>query len=165
MAESLPPTLNGLRVGQGFDVHPWSDDPDRVLVFGGVSFPGHRGLAGHSDADVAAHACTDAILGAAGMGDIGSMFPDTDPSLAGADSIELMSEATRRLRESGWTVINVDCTIICDTPKLAPVRDQIVSNLSDAAGAPVSVKGKRTEGIEGLSGGVQGHAVALVVKQ
>ena len=156
---------DGLRVGQGFDVHPWSDDPDRLLVLGGVSFPESPGLHGHSDADVIAHAATDAILGAAGLGDIGALFPDTNEELAGANSIELLGIATRRLVDVGWKVVNIDCTVICDAPKLAPVRDQIMKNISGAVGAPVSVKGKRTEGVEGLAGGVQCHAVALVVQQ
>jgi 2-C-methyl-D-erythritol 2,4-cyclodiphosphate synthase len=165
----LPDDANGdtglpfvLRVGQGFDVHPWSDDPERHLVLGGVVFDNHRGLAGHSDGDVAAHACTDAILGAAGAGDIGSLFPDSDQRFAGADSIALLAEAVGRVAASGWRVLNVDCTLICDSPRLAPRRDLMVSRLSDAVGAPVSIKGKRTEGVDGLAGGIQGHAVALL---
>ncbi len=156
---------NSLRVGQGFDVHPWSDDPDRLLVLGGVSFPESKGLEGHSDADVIAHAATDAILGAVGLGDIGAMFPDTAAEFAGANSIELLGIATQRVTDLGWKVVNIDCTVICDAPKLAPVREQIMKNMSGAVGAPVSVKGKRTEGVEGLAGGVQCHAVALVVQQ
>ena len=161
----LSALVSGLRIGQGFDVHPWSTDPDRVLVLGGVSFPNSPGLAGHSDADAIAHAATDAILGAAGLGDIGSLFPDTDAGFAGANSIELLGIATQRLADHGWQVVNIDCTVICDAPKLAPVRDQIIANMSGAVGAPVSVKGKRTEGVEGLAGSVQCHAVALVVTQ
>lgn len=165
-ANSMTPAqlAASLRVGQGFDVHPWTDDPDRMLVLGGVSFPDSPGLAGHSDADAIAHAATDAILGAAGLGDIGALFPDTDDSFAGANSIELLAIATQRLADAGWQVVNVDCTVICDAPKLAPVRDQIVANMSGAVGAPVSVKGKRTEGVQGLAGGVQCHAVALIVR-
>lgn len=151
-----------MRVGQGFDVHPWSDDPERRLVLGGVPFTGHRGLAGHSDADVAAHACTDAVLGAAGAGDIGSLFPDTDPRLAGADSVALLAEAVARVGALGWRVVNLDCTLVCDTPRLAPHRDAMIERLSAAAGAPVFIKGKRTEGVAGLTGGIQGHAVALL---
>ncbi len=152
------------RVGQGFDVHPFSDDPERVLVLGGVRFPDATGLVGHSDADVIAHACTDAILGAAGLGDIGQLFPDTSADFAGADSIELLEEATRRVNGAGWVVGNVDCTVILDRPKLAPVRQQMHDRLSAAVGAPVSVKGKRTEGVAGLGGGIQCHAVALLVR-
>lgn len=150
------------RIGQGFDVHPFSDDPDRRLVLGGVVFPNDPGLVGHSDADVAAHACTDALLGAAGLGDIGQCFPDTDPAYAGADSVELLRVAAGMAADAGWRVVNIDCTLILDRPKLTPVREDMQANLSDAAGGPVSVKGKRTEGLTGLSGGVQGHAVALL---
>lgn len=150
------------RVGQGFDVHPWSDDPARRLVLGGVVLDG-PGLAGHSDADVAAHACTDALLGAAGLGDIGQLFPDTDPGLAGADSLELLAEAARRARSAGWRVGNIDCTLILDAPKIGPHKDEMMRRLAAAAGGPVTIKGKRTEGVAGLAGGVQGHAVALVV--
>lgn len=150
------------RVGQGFDVHPFSDDPNRPLVLGGVVFPGELGLVGHSDADVAAHACTDALLGAAGLGDIGQCFPDTDPSLAGADSVELLRRAAAMAVAAGWRVVNIDCTLVLDHPKLAPVRDEMERHLAAAAGGAVSVKGKRTEGVEGLGGGIQGHAVALL---
>lgn len=152
------------RVGQGFDIHPWSDDPDRVFVLGGVVFDGVAGLVGHSDADVAAHACTDAILGACGLGDIGVMFPDTDAGNKDADSIEMLRQATERVREAGWQVANVDCTVILDQPKLSPHRDRIVDNLSAAVQAPVSIKGKRTEGVASLQEGVQCFAVALVVR-
>ena len=150
------------RVGQGFDVHPWSDDPDRRLVLGGVVLDG-PGLAGHSDADVAAHACTDALLGAAGLGDIGQLFPDTDPALAGVDSLELLAEAARRALAAGWRVGNIDCTLILDAPKIGPHKNEMMRRLAAAAGGPVTIKGKRTEGVAGLAGGVQGHAVALVV--
>lgn len=153
----------GFRIGQGFDVHPFSDDPSRVFVLGGVSFPDAVGLQGHSDADVAAHACTDAILGASGLGDIGQFFPDTDPRYAGADSVSMLQQAAQAVEEAGWLVVNVDCTVILDSPKLAPHRQQMQQNLSEAVGAPVSIKGKRTEGVAGLAGGVQCHAVALVV--
>lgn len=151
-----------LRIGQGFDVHPWSDDPDRTLVLGGVPFPDSPGLAGHSDADAIAHAVTDAVLGACGAGDIGSLFPDTDPAHAGADSIELLRRAVAVVAADGWSVLNADVTVICDAPKLAPHRDAMIANVSGALGAPVSIKGKRTEGVEGLGGGIQSHAVALV---
>ncbi len=153
--------LAGLRVGQGFDVHPWSSDPERRLVLGGVHFPDERGLVGHSDADVIAHAVTDALLGAAGLGDIGQRFPDTAAEFAGADSIALLTRARALLAEAGWSVINVDCTVIVDRPKIAPHREQMQAILSAAVGAPVGVKGKRTEGVDGLGGGIQCHAVAL----
>lgn len=154
--------LDQLRIGQGFDVHPWSDDPAQPLVLGGVTFHGCPGLQGHSDADVVAHACTDALLGAAGLGDIGSFFPDTDPRLAGANSIEFLRQAVRTIIEAGWTPINTDCTVILDAPKLAPRRDEMEQAMSQAIGAPVSIKGKRTEGLVSLSEGVQCIAVALI---
>lgn len=150
------------RVGQGFDVHPFSDDPARRLVLGGVVFPGEPGLVGHSDADVAAHACTDALLGAAGLGDIGQCFPDTDPALAGASSVELLRQAAAMAATAGWHVVNIDCTLVLDHPKLAPVREQMEQHLAGAVGGAVSIKGKRTEGVVGLGGGIQGHAVALL---
>jgi 2-C-methyl-D-erythritol 2,4-cyclodiphosphate synthase len=159
---SGPPKV---RVGQGFDVHPFSDDPARPLVLGGVRFPGERGLAGHSDADVIAHAVTDAVLGAAGLGDIGQHFPDTDAAFAGADSIDLLCRAVADVRAAGWEPQNVDCTVVLEAPKLAPQRDAIQRRLAEAVGAPVSVKGKRAEGLGSLgrSEGVACFAVALVV--
>jgi 2-C-methyl-D-erythritol 2,4-cyclodiphosphate synthase len=161
------PDASGLprvRVGQGFDVHPFSDDPARPLVLGGVRFPGERGLAGHSDADVIAHAVTDAVLGAAGLGDIGQHFPDTDAAFAGADSIDLLCRAVADVRAAGWEPQNVDCTVVLEAPKLAPQRDAIQRRLTSAVGAPVSVKGKRAEGLGSLgrSEGVACFAVALV---
>ena len=152
------------RVGQGFDVHPWSDEAERTLVLGGVRFDGERGLAGHSDADVVAHACTDALLGAAGLGDIGSWFPDTAPELAGADSIELLRQAAAGVRAAGFEVGNVDCVVVLDHPKLAPVREAMQQRLSAAVGAEVTVKGKRTEGVGSLGrgDGVAAWAVAIV---
>lgn len=153
-----------VRVGQGFDVHPFSDDPDRPLVLGGVTFAGERGLAGHSDADVISHAVTDALLGAAGLGDIGQHFPDTDPALAGADSVELLRRAVADVRAAGWSPGNVDCTVVLDAPKLAPHRDELQRRLSEAVGAPVTVKGKRPEGLGALGRGegVACFAVAIV---
>ncbi|MFP5255576.1 MAG: 2-C-methyl-D-erythritol 2,4-cyclodiphosphate synthase [Acidimicrobiia bacterium] len=157
-------TAPRFRIGQGFDLHPYSDDPARPLVLGGVTFPGERGLAGHSDADVVAHAVADALLGAAGLGDIGQHFPDTDPALAGADSLELLRRAVADVRAAGWVPANVDCTVVLDRPKVAPVRGEIEARLSAVVGAPVTVKGKRTEGI-GALGRAEGAlclAVALV---
>jgi 2-C-methyl-D-erythritol 2,4-cyclodiphosphate synthase len=152
-----------LRIGQGFDVHPFSDDDQRTLVLGGIRFDGHPGLAGHSDADVVAHACIDAICGACGLGDIGCLFPDTDLTYRGADSIELLRDVAGRADDGGWSVVNIDCTVVLDTPRLAPRRHEMEAVLSEAAGAPVTVKGKSTEGLPGLAGGIQCHAVALAV--
>jgi 2-C-methyl-D-erythritol 2,4-cyclodiphosphate synthase len=156
-----------IRVGQGFDIHPFSTDPSRPMTLGGVTFlDDGPGLAGHSDADVIAHAITDAILGAAGLGDIGSHFPDTDPALAGADSIELLRSAAQSVRDAGWEPQNADCSVVLDGPKLAPRRDEMQTRLSDALGAPVTVKGKRPEGIGSLGRqeGIACWAVALVAR-
>lgn len=139
-----------IRIGQGFDVHPFSDDPERRLVLGGVTFDGSPGLVGHSDADVISHACADALLGAADLGDIGMFFPDDDPDYAGADSIVLLADVVAAVAEAGWSVVNIDCSVVCETPKLAPHRDAMRAKLSATVGAPVSVKGKRAEGLGAL---------------
>ena len=139
-----------VRVGQGFDIHRFSDDPSRRLVLGGVEFVGARGLVGHSDADVIAHAAADALLGAAGLGDIGQHFPDTDPRWAGVDSLLLLAEVARMVRAEGWQIGNVDCSVVCEEPKLAPHRDEMQRRLSAAAGAPITVKGRRAEGLGAL---------------
>ena len=154
------------RVGQAFDVHAHTDDPDRVLVLGGVPFEDARGLAGHSDADVVAHVCADAVLGAAGLGDIGQMFPDTDPALSGADSVDLLRRAAGAVADAGWRIGNIDCSVVLDAPKLSPVKDAMQHNLSDAAGAPVTITGRRTEGIGALGRGegIAAWAVALIVR-
>lgn len=161
MTDTVP-----FRVGQSFDVHARSDDPERVLVLGGVTFPGEPGLTGHSDADVVAHACIDALLGAAGLGDIGQMFPDTDPTLEGADSIELLRRAAAAVREAGWRPGNIDCSVVLDRPKIAPVKEQMETMLTDAAGAPVTVSGRRSEGVGALGRGegIVAWAVALVAR-
>ena len=142
-----------MRVGQGFDVHRYSDDPGRPLMLGGVRFEGEQGLHGHSDADVIAHACIEALLAAAGLGDIGRFFSDTDPAWAGADSLDLMRRAADAVREAGWDPVNVSCTAVLDAPRLAPSRDLMQERLSAAAGAPVSVTGRSSEGVGALGRG------------
>jgi 2-C-methyl-D-erythritol 2,4-cyclodiphosphate synthase len=151
-----------LRIGQGFDIHPFSPDPGRPLVLGGVEIAGGHGLVGHSDADVAAHALTDAVLGAAGLGDIGSHFPDTDPAYAGADSLILLAKAVELARRAGWEPINGDCTVIAEEPKLAPFVPAMTGALAAALGAPVSVKATRGEGL-GAIGRAEGIACLAVV--
>ena len=153
-----------LRIGHGFDVHPFSDDPDRTLVLGGVIFDGAAGLVGHSDADVIAHACIDAILSPAGLGDVGSLFPDTDPALAGADSIAMLAEAVSLLNERDIHVVNIDVTVVAEQPKIAPRRAELEQRLSATVDAPVTVKGKRAEGLGALgrSEGIACWAVALI---
>jgi 2-C-methyl-D-erythritol 2,4-cyclodiphosphate synthase len=156
--------ISGLRIGHGYDIHAFSDDPERVLVLGGIVFPGAAGLVGHSDADVIAHACTDAILSPCGLGDIGQLFPDTDATHAGADSIVLLTEAMRLVREAGATVINIDVTVVAERPKLAPHKIAIQERLSAVVDAPVTVKGKRAEGLGALgrAEGIACWAVALI---
>lgn len=154
------------RVGFGFDVHRFSDDESRALVLGGVRIPDHPGLVGHSDADVVCHAVTDALLGAAGLGDIGEHFPDTDPKWKGADSVAMLSAAAGLLRSDGWMIGNVDCTLVTEQPKVSPHRVAMQERMSEAVGAPVSVKASRAEGL-GALGRVEGAAcwaVALILQ-
>jgi 2-C-methyl-D-erythritol 2,4-cyclodiphosphate synthase len=155
-----------VRVGQGFDVHRHSDDPSRVLVLGGCVFEGERGLAGHSDADVAAHAAADALLGAAGLGDLGTHFPDTDPAWAGADSIAILAAVASMVRDAGWSIGNVDVKVVCERPKLAGRKSEMEQHLSNAAGAPVTVSGRRAEGLGaiGRQEGIAGYAVAVITR-
>jgi 2-C-methyl-D-erythritol 2,4-cyclodiphosphate synthase len=150
------------RVGLGFDVHPFGPEGERPLVLGGVRLPG-PGLIGHSDADAVAHAIADALLGAAGLGDIGTQFPDEDPAYADADSMELLVQVALLVADR-WEIGNVDTTVILEAPKLAPYRTAMERRLTDAVGAPVSVKAKRAEalGALGRREGIACLAVALV---
>lgn len=154
-----------LRIGHGFDVHAFAEG--RPLVLGGVHVPCERGLAGHSDADVVAHAVMDAVLGALRAGDIGKLFPDTDPAYEGADSLGLMREVAALVRERGWRVVDVDCTIAAQAPKLAPHREEMRANMAAALGVPtdsVGVKATTTErlGFVGREEGIAAWAVALL---
>ena len=142
-----------LRIGNGFDIHRFSDDPGRPLVLGGVVFEGETGLHGHSDADVVAHAVAEALLGAAGLGDLGGHFPDTDERWRGADSMTLLAEVVRMAAAAGWRAVNVDCSVIAESPRLAPARDAMQRGLTAVVGAPVTVKGRRAEAIGGLGRG------------
>lgn len=170
MAEQLmAPSVSvpHLRVGHGYDLHRLV--PDRPLILGGVTIPFERGLLGHSDADVVCHAVTDAILGAAGAGDIGRLFPDTDPRWKGADSLDLLRQAAERLRDMRVTVVNVDVTVIAQRPKLSPHVEAMRQRLSSALGCgvdEVSVKGKTNEGVDSMGAGesIAAHAVALVAR-
>ncbi len=158
-----------IRVGQGFDVHRFAETTElgRVLVLGGVSFPGERTLVGHSDADVIAHAAADALLGAAGLGDIGQHYPDTDPAWKGADSLAILRDVASKLSALGWRIGNVDCSVVCEEPRIAPHRDAMIVLLSAAAGAPISVKGRRAEGLGsiGRGEGIACFASALIMKE
>jgi 2-C-methyl-D-erythritol 2,4-cyclodiphosphate synthase len=158
--------VTAARVGQGLDVHPWSDEPGRPLVLGGVVLPGERGLAGHSDADVVAHAVADALLGAAGLGDIGAHFPDTDSRWQGADSLALLAHVVGLVRAEGWSIGNVDTTVVLEAPRLAPHKAAMEERLAGVIGAAVSVKAKRAEGLGALGRGegVACFAVALLVR-
>ena len=154
-----------MRIGHGYDVHRLVEG--RKLILGGVEIPWEKGLLGHSDADVLTHALMDALLGAAALGDIGKLFPDSDPAYAGADSVELLRRVSALLREKGWRVGNVDCTVIAQRPKLAPHIPQMRRCLAEAMGIGeerVSVKATTEEGL-GFSGeglGIAAHAVALI---
>ena len=155
------------RVGQGFDVHALVEG--RPLVIGGVTIPYERGLLGHSDADVLLHAITDAVLGAAGLGDIGTHFPDTDPRFRGADSRVLLREAVARVRQAGWVVGNVDATVHAQAPKIGPHTKAMVANIAHDLGvAPdaVNVKAKTNErlGHLGRGEGIAATAVAMIAR-
>ncbi|HXY80039.1 MAG TPA: 2-C-methyl-D-erythritol 2,4-cyclodiphosphate synthase [Gaiellaceae bacterium] len=157
--------MSELRVGAGFDAHAFAEGVP--LVLGGVRIEHPRGLAGHSDGDVLAHALTDAVLGAAGLEDIGALFPSGDPALAGADSVELLRKAWRRVREAGWELVNADVVLVGEEPRLAPHRDAMRARLAGALGAEperVAVRATTTDGL-GFTGrreGLAAQAVALL---
>jgi 2-C-methyl-D-erythritol 2,4-cyclodiphosphate synthase len=158
-----PPGI--LRVGLGFDAHRFAEA--RPLILGGVRVREERGLSGHSDADVLTHAIMDALLGAAGLPDIGELFPDTDPRLAGADSLRLLGQVVERLRGQEWEVVNVDAVVVCQEPRLSPLKAEIRRSLAGAMGVRedrVMVKGKTTEmlGFTGRGEGIAVQAVALI---
>lgn len=155
------------RIGQGYDCHALV--PGRKLIIGGVEIPNTSGLLGHSDADVLLHAITDAILGAAGLGDIGRHFPDTDARFAGADSRILLREACKRVAAAGYQIGNVDATIIAQAPKMAPHIERMVANIAadlDVAAAQINIKAKTSErlGFVGREEGIAADAVALVYR-
>jgi len=154
-----------IRIGQGLDVHALV--PGRKLILGGVQIAFDRGLLGHSDGDALLHAICDALLGAAGLGDIGQHFPDSDGRYAGADSLELLREVVQRLGGLRWRVVNVDCTIIAQAPRIAPHVPRMIHNIAGAMGiaaSQVNVKAKTTErlGFAGRGEGIAAEAVALI---
>jgi 2-C-methyl-D-erythritol 2,4-cyclodiphosphate synthase len=154
-----------LRIGEGWDTHALV--PGRPLVLGGVTIPHDRGLLGHSDADVLLHAITDALIGAAGLGDIGRHFPDTDERFRGADSIALLKEAAARVRAAGWTVVNVDSTVVAQAPRLAPHIEAMRTRIAEALDilpAQVNVKAKTAErlGPVGMGQSIEARAVLLL---
>ncbi|MFO1340955.1 MAG: 2-C-methyl-D-erythritol 2,4-cyclodiphosphate synthase [Burkholderiaceae bacterium] len=165
MTTSTLPPLPSLRVGEGWDTHALV--VGRPLVLGGVTIPHSHGLLGHSDADALLHAITDAVLGAAGLGDIGRHFPDTAAEFKGADSAALLAEAARRVREGGWAVVNVDCTIVAQAPKMAPHIPAMCQRIAAALGvavAQVNVKAKTAEkmGPVGEGRAIEARAVCLL---
>ena len=154
-----------MRVGHGYDVHRLVEG--RRLILGGVDIPWEKGLLGHSDADVLVHALMDAMLGAAALGDIGQHFPDSDERYAGADSLKLLSEVSRILREAGYRLVNADCTILAQRPKLMPFIPQMRENISrvlETGTDTISVKATTEEGLgfTGDSSGIAAHAVVLI---
>jgi 2-C-methyl-D-erythritol 2,4-cyclodiphosphate synthase len=155
---------SSFRIGQGIDVHRVSDDPARPLVLGGVVIGGSgiRGLDGHSDADVVAHAIADAVLGAAGLGDLGRHAPDTDPTWSGADSLDILTRVVELAGEAGWSPVNADCTVVAEEPKLAPYVAEMGERLGKVLRAPVNVKATRAEGL-GALGRAEGIACTAVV--
>jgi len=157
-----------IRVGQGFDIHRFveASDLDRKLILGGVHFVNERGLIGHSDADVIAHAVAEAILGACGLGNIGEHFPDTDPKWKNVDSLSLLASVAKMARENKFEIGNVDCSVVCEQPKISHHRDEMQNKLSAATGAPVTIKGRRAEGLGSLGRGegIACWAVAIVTQ-
>ena len=160
--------MTNLRIGHGYDVHRLVEG--RRLILGGVDIPWERGLLGHSDADVLVHAIMDALTGAARLGDIGKLFPDTDPAYEGISSVKLLSEVGRLLGEKGYQVVNIDATLIAQAPKVGPYRQQMAENIAAALtmdSQRVNVKATTEEhlGFTGDGSGMAAHAVALLEKR
>jgi 2-C-methyl-D-erythritol 2,4-cyclodiphosphate synthase len=155
--------VSAFRVGLGYDVHPFTDDAVRALVLGGVTVDGGRGLAGYSDADVVAHAVADALLGPAGLADLGTLYPASDDRYRDASSLHLLRDVVERVREAGWSVVNVDVVIAAEEPVLAPRVEPMKENLVGVLGADavVSIKPKHGEGV-GAIGRAEGIAVWAV---
>lgn len=159
--------MTNLRIGHGYDVHRLV--PGRKLILGGVEIPWEKGLLGHSDADVLVHAVMDALTGAARLGDIGKLFPDTDPAYRGISSLKLLGEVGRLLGEKGFSVVNIDTALLAQAPKVAPYKAQMAENIAAALGIDaeqVNVKATTEEGLgfTGDGSGMAAHAVALVEK-
>ena len=159
--------MTNLRIGHGYDVHRLVEG--RPLILGGVEIPWEKGLLGHSDADVLTHAVMDALSGAARLGDIGKLFPDTDPQYAGISSLKLLAEVSRLLGERGYAVVNVDATLLAQRPKVAPYKQQMAENLAAVLGVEpeqVNVKATTEEGLgfTGDGSGMAAHAVVLLEK-
>lgn len=159
--------FHSLRIGLGYDVHAFASG--RKLILGGVEIPHHQGLDGHSDADVLLHAISDALLGATRLGDIGKLFPDTDPAYEGADSLKLLEAVAHLVRTEGFEILDIDCVIAAQAPKLSPYRESMRENIAracDIGKDKVGVKATTTEhlGFEGREEGISAQAVALVCR-
>lgn len=165
--------MSELRIGLGVDIHRFATRAEELgrvddvaspalLVLGGVAFPGETPLVGHSDADAIAHAIADGVLGAAGLGDLGTHFPDTDEAWRGRDSLEILAASVSLAAAQGWQLVNADCTIVSESPRIAPRRAEMGARLSSAAGGPVHVKATRPERLGSL-GRVEGLACLAVV--
>lgn len=160
--------MTNLRIGQGYDVHRLAEN--RNLVLGGITIPYTCGLLGHSDADVLTHAIIDALTGATGMGDIGELFPDTDPSYAGISSVSLLEEVSTKLQSSGWQLVNIDATVIAQAPKLSPYKIKMRNTIAHALDVPierVTIKATTEEhlGFTGRGEGIAAQVIALVEQQ
>ena len=160
--------MTNLRIGHGYDVHRLVEG--RKLILGGVDIPWERGLLGHSDADVLTHAVMDALTGAARLGDIGKLFPDTDPAYAGISSLKLLAEVGRLLNERGYQVVNIDATLLAQAPKVGPYKQEMAENMARALGIQpdqVNVKATTEEGLgfTGDGSGMAAHAVVLLEQQ
>lgn len=159
--------MTNLRIGHGYDVHRLVEG--RRLILGGVDIPWEKGLLGHSDADVLVHAVMDALSGAARLGDIGKLFPDTDPAYAGISSVKLLTEVGRLLKKKGYTVVNIDATLLAQAPKVGPYRQEMALNIANALHievAQVNIKATTEEGLgfTGDGSGMAAHAVVLLEK-
>lgn len=151
-----------MRIGQGIDIHEFSSDPGRPLILGGTTISGARGLQGHSDADVVAHALADAILGGAALGDLGTHFPDSDPKWKGAKSTVILTQVVDIAHAAGFEAVNADCTVVAQTPLLSDYIPTMMTRMAKILGAPVSVKATRAEGL-GALGRSEGIACMAVV--
>lgn len=163
MSATGPPRM---RIGLGFDVHAFAVGSDRPLVLGGVTVAAVGGLAGHSDADVVVHAVADALLGAAGLPDLGTLFPASDPRFEGVESMQLLASVVEQVRDGGWQVANADVVVAAERPRLAEHVGAMAAGLSEAVGGPVGVKPKHAEGVGaiGRGEGIAAWAVALLVR-
>ncbi|MBJ68768.1 MAG: 2-C-methyl-D-erythritol 2,4-cyclodiphosphate synthase [Acidimicrobiaceae bacterium] len=152
-----------MRIGHGFDSHAYITDHERPLILGGVTFESDFALQGHSDSDVIIHSCIDSLLSPAGLGDIGTLFPDEDSKYLNADSLELLQQSVELVKSEGWTIVNIDCSVIAETPKIQSKRSLMETKISEIIEAPVTLKGKTPEGFLDFNG-IACFAVSLLSK-